>query len=424
MIKKLVFATSFLIVLTTLVVINPILIGNGNVADFLVGRIRTADLASVRYEETKDSGNTLFTYRGNSQRTGQVSLKVLRLRLVLDSISETLNFGVHTASKSSAAVDSSGYYVGTDEGRFLAYNLDGKLRWEVNAVSSMRGIHGTATTDELYIYIGNYRGHLLCLRKTDGKIMWDTVVADAIGTSPLLVEDFLYVTAEFNGKASLVAKLAKKTGEKIWVSEVFADQSHSSPAISEEGRMIVVGDNTGTLRGLDARTGERIWREKLGGEVKGTPMIFQGNVYIGSWGKDFCSFNVLSGEKNWCRTMPGMVQASAAVLPLSGDLIVQSSSKNSLLRLRARDGSIVWQQNYNVGTRIGISSPVVLVNSNNGIQILAGCAKKELCLLDPETGKSISSVSLPQVFSAVPSVFNEFIYLPLDNGGLARIRAR
>lgn len=423
MTRKLALAISFLSILAAVIVINPMLIGQGQVTDFLLSSVRSTDLALLTYEKTQDAGSKQFLYRGDLQRSGQVFLsKPISGNLLLESVSEKLNFGVHTASKSSVAADASGYYVGSDEGRILAFDTSGKLRWEINAVSSVRGVHGTATTDDLYIYIGNYRGHLLCIRKTDGKIMWDTVIADAMGTSPLLVEDALYVTAEFNGKASLVAKVSRKTGEKIWVSEIFAEQSHSSPVISQEGRIIVVGDNTGILRGLDTKTGHRVWREKLGGEIKGTPVVLQGNVFVGSWGKDFCSFNVLSGEKNWCRSMPGLVQSSAAVDSQSGDLIVQTSSKSALMRIRPQDGKVVWQQNYSVGTRIGISSPVLLIDNQKKKRILVGCEKKELCLLDFETGKILSSVSLPQTYSAVPTVFGENIYISLDNGGIARIR--
>lgn len=422
MIKNVLLALSFLSIVAAVVVINPMLRGKGQVTDFLLNSVRSTDLAVLLYQKTEEAGAVQFLYRGNAQRSGQVHLhRSMPEEITLESVTEKMNFGVHTASKSSVAVDVSGFYFGSDEGRFFAYDFPAKLRWQINAISSVRGIHGTAITDELYVYIGNYRGHLLCIRKSDGKIMWDAVIADAIGTSPLLVDEFLYVTAEFNGKGSLVAKLSRKTGEKIWVSEIFSDQSHSSPVISEEGRIVVVGDNTGTLRGLNAKTGMRVWREKLSGEIKGTPVVSQGNVFVGSWGKDFCSFNVLSGEKNWCRTMSGLVQSSASIEPLSGDLIVQTSSKASLMRLRAQDGKVVWQQNYVVGTRVGISSPVVLVDNRKQTRILAGCAKKDLCVLDSETGRIHSTVSLPETFSAVPTVFDDNIYLPLDQGGVAQI---
>jgi len=410
------------ILIGSLVVINPMLVGQGRLQDFLQSMARKTEFAVIQYDEVLGSGSSQFLYRGDTQRSGVMSVQKQIETMKVESVGPQLNYGIHTASKSSVAVDSSGYYIGTDEGKFNAYDFTGKLRWTIDSISSVRGIHGTATTDDLYVYVGNYRGHLFCIRKSDGKIMWDSVVADAIGTSPLLVGDFLYVTAEFNGKGGLVAKISRRTGEKIWSSEVFGEQSHSSPAISSDGRVVVVGDNAGFLRGLNSRTGDRSWIQKLGGEIKGTPLIAGDSVYVGSWGKDFCSFSALTGEKNWCVSLSGVVQASAAIDPLSGDLLVQTANKTSLLRLRARDGSVIWKQNYSVGSRIGISSPVVLTNPKKSSQILMGCKKKTICILDMKTGKEIAWASLPNTYSSVPSAFNDLILIALDEGGIATIR--
>lgn len=424
MIKGVFFLITFIVLVSSMALINPLLSGQMNVYQYRQNLQRDRGIATFINEETTEQkpGPPQFLYRSDNQRTGVHKVSNLFKKLETSHLGPQINFGIHTASKSSVAADDSGYYVGTDEGKLLAFDFNNQLRWEIDFISSGRGIHGTATTDNLYLYIGNYNGHLLCIRKSDGRIMWDVDLADAIGTSPLVAGDFIYVTAEYNKSASLVAKLSKKTGEKIWLSEIFGEQSHSSPALSEDERVVIVGDNAGILRGLDTRNGNRIWQQKLGGPIKGTPMIYSKNVFVGSWGKDFCSLNVASGENNWCVDVGGIVQSSAVLDPQSGDIIIQTANKTTLMKVDSQSGRLKWKMKFPAGARAGISSPVTIVSGKNQSQILATCNKGTLCLIDSKTGVVISSAEAGSAFSGAPTIFKNEVFISLDLGGISRIR--
>lgn len=416
----------FFIVLGSVIYLNPLLVSSEPVGTSFKKLSRQVDLSTFTFqiaESTAEESEVQFLYRGNFGRHGIAKISKPIKSFETSYEGSKINIGVHTASKSSVAVDDSGYYVGSDEGRLYAYGLDNKLKWSLQFASSRQGIHGTATTDEKYLYIGTYRGHVYCIRKEDGSIMWQTAIADAIGTSPLLVADALYVSAEYQGRSALMVKLSKSTGQKIWNTDLFREQTHSSPALSESGRILVLGDNAGILRGIDSLSGDEIWRVPMGGAIKGTPLIFENTVYAGSWGKEFCAFDVRSGSQLWCKSMSGNVQASAALEPASGDLIVLSATPSTLYRLAARDGRVLWKKKKPLG-REGLSSPVILKSSQGSAQLLAPCKKKTLCLIDLENGDDLAEVDLPQSLSGVPSIFKDEIFLALDMGGVLRLKMK
>jgi outer membrane protein assembly factor BamB len=72
-------------------------------------------------------------------------------------------------------------------------------------------------------------------------------------------------------------------GKLLWRSDYFGEQSHSSPALSEDGQLVFAGANNHYFFALRADTGELAWKADLNGEIKGTPMVYGGRVFISSW---------------------------------------------------------------------------------------------------------------------------------------------
>lgn len=423
--KKILWIAYCALVISILLYMNPLLLMKGNLGSFNQELQNRSELPRVYYTgqaEQVDGGPLQFLYRGNEGRWGTAAISKPAKSLELVYTGPTINYGVHTASKSSVAVDDSGYYVGSDDGRFYAYDFQNQLRWSIDFLSSQRGVHGTATLDRDSIYIGNYSGHLLRLDKKTGSILWDVVLADAVGTSPLLVGDNLFVSAEYSKKKAKLEKIEKKSGKKIWESVHFSEQTHSSPSLSEDGKTVFVGDNQGLLRAFDAQSGQLLWFVHLSGPIKDTPVAVGSVVYVGAWGNEFCALDQHTGQSLWCTSLEGLIQGSAAWDPNSHDVIVQTSAKSSLVRLDHTDGHIVWRKNFKVGMRAGLSSPVVLVSASGLTQILAACGKKNLCLIGMQDGAVLSKVDLSSVFSNVPSIYHDEIFMAPDGGGMIRIK--
>jgi outer membrane protein assembly factor BamB len=155
----------------------------------------------------------------------------------------------------------------------------------------------TPTVDGNFIYALGSDGDLVCLEAKNGKIRWQKSLRKDFGgqphdwayaESPLVDGDVVVVTPG-GAEATLVA-LNKKTGAVIWKSAVpGGDQAGYASAIVVQGggRKQYVQFLSKGLVGVDAKTGEFLWRYKE--VVKGpaqvfTPVARDGYVYTGALG--------------------------------------------------------------------------------------------------------------------------------------------
>ncbi len=153
----------------------------------------------------------------------------------------------------------------------------------------------TPTVDGDFIYALGSDGDLACLETGSGKIQWQKSLRKEFGgqphewayaESPLVDGDVLVVTPG-GAQATLVA-LNKKTGAVIWKSAVpGGDPAGYASAIVVQGggRKQYVQFLSKGIVGVDAKTGEFLWRYKE--VVKGpaqafTPVARDGYVYGGA----------------------------------------------------------------------------------------------------------------------------------------------
>jgi len=166
---------------------------------------------------------------------------------------------------------------------------DGKTLWKsrlgnvgLNQNALYPGARSTPTVDGDRVYAMSSDGDLACLEKSSGKIVWHKNVRQEFGgktgwwayaESPLIDGDVLVCTP--GGADAAIVALKKSTGELIW--------KYASPAPDEEAgysSAIVVRTegvkqyvqllNKG-LVGLDAKTGQELWRYT--GIIKDFPNI-------------------------------------------------------------------------------------------------------------------------------------------------------
>ncbi len=54
----------------------------------------------------------------------------------------------------------------------------------------------------------------------------------------------------------------------------------SSPALSGDGRAVVLGANDGKLYALRTDTGTELWDLRIGGKVSGSPTLAGNRIYV------------------------------------------------------------------------------------------------------------------------------------------------
>jgi outer membrane protein assembly factor BamB len=180
-------------------------------------------------------------------------------------------------------------------------------------------------------------GEVVALDARTGKLRWRRVVGPT-ETSPLVAGGLVYV-GDWTGA---VYALGAKTGRTVWT---YRTGGEVKGGFALTGRRLFVGSYDHHLYALNARTGKLIWRasaqERLGsrGTFYSTPAAAYGRVYIGSTDGKVYSFGAQSGELRWSQSTGGYVYASPAVWK---ERILIGSYSGKFSSLDAATGDVKW----------------------------------------------------------------------------------
>lgn len=374
---------------------------------------------TITFQEEKDlkaapEGSQIVMFRGNPERQGQIA-GVLASKYKVDWTFADFNSGAHGAAKASPVADDEGIYVGSDMGWFYHFGWDGKLKWRIYHETAIRGIHGTATIDGDYLFYGDYAGYLLAVNKRTGQVLWTRHLGDTLGASPLVLGDFIYANIEINPSSGFLAKLNKFNGELIYKSPLFFEQSHSSPALDESSKTLVFGANNNVLYGINLLDGEMSWTFQAPGQIKSTPVIYEGRSYYTDWGKRFTSNDNKTGAeifsvplKTMAVNSPALVK-SGIVVPDREDLYLFSFSGQLLHKLP-------------LNNKFYFGSPLVVKNKEKETILVACDENKNLCAVDAELKNKKVLYKGEKKFSSVPFVYQDKIIFAQDDGDLVVLR--
>lgn len=172
----------------------------------------------------------------------------------------------------------------------------GKPIWEIQRLAIAELDYGNTprSTPLIHgdlVYCQGAHGHLLCIRLSDGEIVWEKNYRDDFPTdvelpwgycgSPLLVEGQLIV-APGAADASLVS-LDAKSGNVRWKSPGIGPSYGSLNVALLGGVKQIVGHDAKTIGGWDVQTGKRLWTIEplVDGDFNvPTPIIYQGDMII------------------------------------------------------------------------------------------------------------------------------------------------
>jgi outer membrane protein assembly factor BamB len=175
---------------------------------------------------------------------------------------------------------------------------DGKVLWErqrsIDRIPTYEHVAGdpansTPATDgqRVVFYFDDYG---VIVTDLEGAPIWEkkfppTVNAFSYGASPVLDEGRIYLNRD-GGLDSSILCLDAATGDERWVAprpNVIA--SFCTPYVwSHEGTKLVLAGGTGRLEALDASSGKTVWSVKgLPAFVCPSPVAGDGMVYFGGW---------------------------------------------------------------------------------------------------------------------------------------------
>ena len=180
-------------------------------------------------------------------------------------------------------------------------------------------------------------GEAIAFDRATGRVRWRRVIGPT-ESSPLVANGLVYV-GDWSGR---VYALSARTGATRWVYRT-GGKVKSSVALA--GGRIYVGAYDGRVYCLDARTGRLIWRAsaqpRFGGlgSFYSTPALDYDRVYIGSTDGKVYSFGAETGKLRWSRPTGGYVYAAPAVWH---ELVLVGSYSRRFFALDAATGRVRW----------------------------------------------------------------------------------
>ena len=281
------------------------------------------------------------------------------------------------------------------------------------------------------LYVGSSDATLYALDAADGSVAWTFGADGPIASSPAVAGDVVV----FGDRTNRFYGLRRGDGRLAWSVEtgpdlpldwgwVGWDYGTSSPTVGEvDGRPVAVfGSGDGTLRAVDAETGEEVWSFATDRRIRATPSIAGGVVYVGGGDGIIYARSLVDGSPVWTFETAGVglaaedhgfdrIQVYGAAAVVDGSVFVGSRDA-SLYALDAATGAVRWHRED--GTSWVLNTPafadgvVYSGRSSSGFFRARGAATGDV-LWEFQTGGL--------VFGS-PTVVDELVYVASGGGGV------
>ncbi len=150
-----------------------------------------------------------------------------------------------------------------------------------------------------------------------------------------------------------------------------------------------------------------LWSFKCEDEVRGTPSISQGMLYVGSYDNNLYALNAADGKFQWKYPTDGGVVSRPLIV--DGNVFFGSEDKR-LHVVGVRSGKVVWTYYTNGPVR---SSPQIAEG-----HVFIGSDDMDLHAVNINTGRLAWRFEAPGAIRSTPFIQNELIYFGCESGDL------
>ncbi|MCX6057785.1 MAG: serine/threonine-protein kinase [Chloroflexi bacterium] len=148
-----------------------------------------------------------------------------------------------------------------------------------------------------------------------------------------------------------------------------------------------------------------LWSFKCEDEIRGTPTLNQGSVFIGCYDNNLYALNAADGQFQWKYPTEGGIVSRPSVYDNN---VFFGSEDKRLHVVNARNGKVVWT--YYTGGKI-YSSPRIADG-----HIFVGSEDQDLHAVNVMTGRAIWKFSTDGPIHSTPLVANEMVYFGTESG--------
>ncbi len=175
---------------------------------------------------------------------------------------------------SSPAVAGNFVFFGNDNGKIICLDAgSGKRQW---VYKTDKMIQASPAIAGGILYVGNYGGKFLALNAKTGKKIWAFQTGGEIVTSAAADHKTVYFAAD-----KTLYRLDGYSGKVKWKLDLGSNINTSPVLVNEK---IYLGAKNGFLYCLNANSGERMWKYKANSSISGGPSIVKKYIF-------FCTYS-------------------------------------------------------------------------------------------------------------------------------------
>jgi len=293
----------------------------------------------------------------------------------------------------------------------------GRTLWETDTDREITG--GPGAGDGL-VLVGTVDGEVVALDAATGAERWVAQLSSEVLSTPAVAEGVVVVHS-LDGK---LTGLDAADGAQRWQYDRVATglglRGSSSPVVN--GRNVICGLAGGRLVAIEIATGFPVWettitlptgRSELERvvDITGDPMLYVGQVFIGTYQGEVAALYDSSGQVAWRRKL-----SSYNGIATDGRALYVSDDSSLVWSVDIRDGAALWKQEALRGRKL--SAPAVL-----GGWVVVGDFEGYLHWLSPQDGSLVARTRVGSArITAQPQAVDGTLYVLGDDGDLAALR--
>jgi len=168
------------------------------------------------------------------------------------------------------------------------HRKNGTIAWRTPREQKVRSTFSFSTplvveTDGRKEILSAGSGMIGAYAPEDGRLLWKATYGEGFSVipRPVVAEGIAYVATGYNVPKLIAIRLGKAAGDvtKTHIAWEVTRRMPKTPSMIATNGQILVLDDTGTLTGLDAKSGDPVWNEKLPGNFSASPILTGDTLY-------------------------------------------------------------------------------------------------------------------------------------------------
>src|SRR3954447_17269203 len=277
-----------------------------------------------------------------------------------------------------------------------------QVRWQFKAGDEDKraSIENNPTIAGDTVYVADSNGVLHAIALADGKARWTYKSEGGFATTPLVLKDRIYL-GDLDG---LLHCITADKGAKLWTFDS-EGSIHSSANVSPDGKVIVFGNDSAQVFGVDAESGKKLWEGKGGDRINACPAVGYDAAFFTGCDARLLALNLKDGSERYAIELGGLAPGSPTILE---DRIIAATGEGAVLAYSPDGKTQLWKyEDVDQQSAMFYSSPAAA----EGIVVL-GCRDRQVHAIDAKTGKRAWAFKTRGEVDATAVISDGRVYVP------------